>query len=211
MALISVFSRRTTGARGFQIRNRFLTLVVLLMLAGCAPEIGLTLVVPDVPDSVALSDRTNTSNRLRVHVGQFRDNRADTSLVVIDGRRVEPDGSVSLVVQEGFVRYLTDSGVSVAVLGAPSIEGSVTEWRAEVDPSFPSSKASAVAKLSIIVRDSRSHAIYRATFTGESSIEHPLLGEKQVRRLLGQALGSAIEAVVQDEEIMRQLSLGNIN
>lgn len=211
MALMSVFTRRTTWPLRLLIYDRFLALAALLMFAGCAPEIGLTLVVPDVPDSVAINERTNTVNRLRVHVGQFQDNRADTALVVIDGRRVEPDGSVSLVVQEGFVRYLTDAGISVAVLGAPSIEGSITEWRAEVDPSFPSSKASAVAKLSIIVRDSRSHAIYRATFTGESSVEHPLLGEKQVRRLLGQALGSAIEAVVQDEEIIRQLSLGNIN
>lgn len=188
----------------------FFFVFLLAVVLGCAPEIGVRLVVPDVPDAVSLEDSARTGNRLRVHVGAFKDNRIDTTLVTIDGRKVESDGSVGSSVQEGFVRYLSRAGASAAVLGAPSIEGEITEWHAEVDPSFPTSKASSVAKLAILIRDSRGHSVYRATFTGESSVEHPMLGEKEVSRLLGQAMGSAIEAVVRDEEIMRQLVRGNI-
>ncbi len=184
--------------------------LVLAVLLGCAPEIGVRLLVPDVPDAVSLEDGAQTANRLRVHVGAFKDDRIDTTLVTIDGRKVDSDGSVGSSVQEGFVRYLSRAGASAAVLGAPSIEGSVIQWHAEVDPSFPTSKASSVAKLAILIRDSRGHSIYRANFTGESSVEHPMLGEKEVSRLLAQSMGSAIEAVVRDEEIMRQLTRGNI-
>jgi hypothetical protein len=194
----------------FKTLYMFSLALLLVGVLGCAPEIGVRLVVPDVPDAVSLEDSTMTANRLRVHVGAFKDNRIDTTLVTIDGRKVESDGSVGSSVQEGFVRYLSRAGASAAVLGAPSIEGAITQWHAEVDPSFPTSRASSVAKLAILIRDSRGHSIYRATFTGESSVENPMLGEKEVSRLLGQAMGSAIEAVVRDEEIMRQLIRGNI-
>lgn len=190
----------------------FLTALVLLgFFSGCAPKIGLTLPVPSVPDVPSLQDSADTINRLRVHVGHFQDERLDSTMVTIDGRDVGSEGAVDSVVQEGFMRYFTDSGASVAVLDSPSIEGSVKEWSANVDPSFPTSTASAVAKLAVVVRDSRAHPIYRGTFTGEASIKHPMLGEEEVRRLLGQAMGSAIEAAVRDEEMIRQLRIGNLN
>lgn len=199
-------------SRFFFIRiSSFFSVIVLFVLTGCAPKIGLTLSVPNVPDAAALQDRTESVNRLRVHVGHFQDERIDTTIVTIDERDVGSEGAVDSVVQEGFVRYFTDAGASVAVLDAPSIEGSVKEWSATVDPSFPTSTASAVAKLTLVVRDSRAHPIYRGTFTGEASVKHPMLGEDEVRRLLGQAMGSAIEAAVRDEEVIRQLRLGNLN
>lgn len=194
-----------------RLKSSLLLFISVGILSGCAPEIGLSIPVPSVPDSVSLQDRADSVNRLRVHVGHFQDDRLNSTMVTIDGRDVSSEGAVNSVVQEGFVRYFTEAGVSVAVLDAPSIEGSVTEWSAKVDPSFPTSAGSAVAKLTVVVRDTRAHPIYRGTYTGESSIEHPMLGEKQVRRLLGQAMGSAIEAAVQDEEMVRQLQLGDLN
>jgi hypothetical protein len=37
-----------------------------------------------------------------------------------------------------------------------------------------------------------------------------MLGEEEIQRLLGQAMGSAIEAAVRDEEFIAQLSKGRI-
>jgi hypothetical protein len=139
------------------------------------------------------------------------DSRHTQTIAIIDGRKVESEGELGRLVAEGFERYLRRAGARIAVLNAPTIEGQVVDWNARVEPGFPTSEAQAVARLKVTIRDTRAHPIYYATFTGESSVTHPMLGSEEVQRLLAQAMGSAIEAAVRDEDFVLQLSKGRIN
>jgi hypothetical protein len=194
----------------FKIASR-LSFVFVLSLIGCAPEIGKTLAAPAVPDSdlVAVSDGTTDS--VRVRVGDFTDARPGQTIVVIDDRKVNSEGDLAANVEDAFARYLRQAGARIAVLNAPTIEGQVVDWSANVEPGFPTSQARAIARIKVTVRDSRSHPIYYATFSGEATAQRPILGEDEIQRLLGQAMGSAIEAAVRDEEFIAQLSKGRIN
>jgi len=183
---------------------------LISMLTACAPEIGVHMSVPNVPEPLSAVEPSAATAPIRVKVGRFADGRADTTIVAIDGREVESEGDLSAIVEEGFTRYLRQAGARIAILDAPTIEGTITEWRAKVEPSFPSSEAKASARLSVVVRDSRAHAIYNATFSGEATASHPLLDEDGVQKLLAQAMGSALEAAVKDEKFLAQISNGHI-
>lgn len=194
--------------------NKRMCLVVLgfcCFMTGCAPEVGLTLIAPEVPEPESMLQAESSAEPVRVKIGSFSDARPAQTIAIIDGRKVDSEGELGKVVAEGFERYLRRAGARIAVLNAPTIEGQVVDWNARVEPGFPTSEAQAVARLKVIIRDTRAHPIYYATFTGESSVSHPMLGSEEVQRLLAQAMGSAIEAAVRDEDFVLQLSKGRIN
>jgi len=187
----------------------FLPLVVFF--SGCAPEIGVRMRPPSLPEPTSLADAAEVTNPVRVRVGNFVDARSSQSLVAIDGRKVMTEGSPAQVVEEGFTRYLKQAGARIAVLNAPSIEGEIVDWTAVVDSAFPTSEVRSSARLKVVVRDSKAHPIYRATFTGESTANHPMMDQEVVQQALGQSMGSAIEAAVRDPEFVAQLSKGRID
>jgi len=194
--------------------NKRMCLLVLgfcCLLTGCAPEIGLTLTAPEISEPENLVEAASSAEPVRVRIGAFVDARPTQTIAIIDGRKVDSEGELGRVVGEGFERYLRSVGARIAVLNAPTIEGQVVDWSARVEPGFPTSEAQAVARLKVTVRDTRAHPIYYATFSGESSVTHPMLGAEEVQRLLAQAMGSAIEAAVRDEDFVSQLSKGRIN
>lgn len=182
-----------------------------LVASGCAPELGKTLLVPAIQESEFVAAEAGDSGSVRVKVGNFEDARPSQTLVLIDGRRVSSEGSISGAVQDAFTRYLRQAGARIAILNAPTIDGQVVDWSANIAPGFPTSVGRATARIKVTVRDSRSHPIYYATFSGESSAEHPILGEEDIQRLLSQAMGSAIEAAVRDEDFITHLSKGRIS
>lgn len=182
----------------------------IAILAACAPEIGVSLTAPMLPEPLLVSDSSDSERAVRVRVGRFIDARPSKTLVIIDGRNVDSEGALTRSVEDGFERYLRRAGAQIAVLNAPLVEGQVVDWSARVEPGFPMSNARAVARLKVVVRDSRAHPIYHATFSGESTASHPMMGPEQVQELLAQAMGSAIEAAVRDEDFIAQLSRGRI-
>lgn len=189
---------------------RIIFLCSLVALNACAPEIGVRLPVPNVSEPESTVDGAIGSRPIKVKVGTFTDSRPSSTLVVIDGRNVESEGSLGAAVHDGFSEYLRQAGARIAILNAPTIDGEVTEWRARVAPGFPSSEASASARLKVTVRDSRSHPIYHATFSGEATASHPMMDAEKVQKLLAQAMGSALEAAVRDEEFVEQLEKGRV-
>ncbi len=192
-----------------QRMNRYIV-IFFLTFVGCAPELGRTLIVPPVPEAELVAGADSAADPVRVRVGNFIDSRPAQTIVVIDGRKVDSEGALTRTVEEGFERYLRQVGARIAVLNAPTIEGQVVDWSANVEPGFPTSEARAVARIKVTVRDTKSHPIYHATFSGESTAKHPMLGPDQIQRLLGQAMGSAIEAAVRDEDFVAQLSKGRV-
>lgn len=191
--------------------TRYVFLCVLMLCGACAPEIGVRLKVPSLPEPTAVADATTSTDPVKVRIGQFVDSRSSQTLVTVDGRKVLTDGSPVGVVTDGFARYLRQAGLRIAILNAPTIDGEIVEWNALVQPSFPNSEARASARVKVTVRDSRAHPIYHATFSGESTVTHPMVDEDVIQKLLGQAMASAIETAVKDPEFVAQLSKGRID
>lgn len=191
------------------VRN-VISLLCVVTVSACAPEIGLRLSVPNVPEPQSAIDGSAAAEPIKVKIGSFTDGRPTDTIVLIDGRQVGSEGELSTIVQEGFTRYFRQAGARIAILNAPTIEGTITEWNAKVEPSFPSSSAKASARVKVTVRDSRAHPIYFATFSGEATASDPLLDEESVQKLLAQAMGSAIEAAVKDETFRTQLMRGRV-
>jgi len=199
------------------MKSRPLSLISPLVFAaltfvalGCAPSIGLNFPVTTLPEPELSATRTERGEPVRVRVGRFVDARATQTIVVIDGRKVDSQGAVAPIVEEGFERYLRHVGARLAVLQAPIIEGQIVDWSARVEPGFPTSEARAVARLKVTVSDSNGQGIYHATFSGEANQSHPILGIEEIQQVLGQAMGSAIEAAVVDQEFIAQLSKGRL-
>lgn len=182
-----------------------------LFCSACAPEIGLTVPVPSLPEPrLAEATASPVRSEVKVRISPFKDSRPNQTFVVVDGREVGTKGSTVSAVEEGFARYLRDVGARVAVLNAPSIDGEILDWAAQVQPAFPATEVKASARLKVTVRDSRSHPLYNATFTGEASTAHPVVDSETVEKVLAQAMGSAIEAAVRDDTFMGQLAKGRI-
>jgi len=182
-------------------------LSLVLVATACSPQLGLRLSVPDVPEPQRSIPVVSAGESVRVRVGNFIDSRQSDAVAVIDGRNVSSDGSLGAVVQEGFERYFKEAGANVVLFNAPSIEGEISEWRVTVKPSFPTSEATAVARIKVEIRAAGSTVLYRAGYTGEASSKHPFLSEQGVRELLAKAMGSAIEEAVHDEGLVNALAL----
>jgi hypothetical protein len=166
--------------------------------------------VPNLPEPQTAVEATSATSPVKVKVGTFTDARPSQTIATIDGRSVRSEGPLGVVVEEGFTRYLRQAGVRIAILNSPMIDGEIVEWQARVKPSFPTSDAKATAKLRVIVRDSKSHPLYKATFSGEATASHPLLDEESIQKLLAQAMGSAIETAVKSDEFLAQISRGRV-
>jgi hypothetical protein len=143
-------------------------------------------------------------------VAAFNDARASTAFAVVDGRQVASEGNLGAVVQEGLERYLRDAGVRVVLTGGALVEGEIVEWRANIKPSFPTSDVTAVARIKVTVRDPRTNALgYRGTFSGEASVSDPILTEREVQKLLTEAMRSALQALLKEESFMAQIAAGS--
>jgi hypothetical protein len=190
--------------------KRVVCAVGLSVLAACAPSLGSYLVVPTIPDPARSEGEEPVGEALKVRVGSFIDARPSQTMAVIDGRSVRSDGSPGVSVQDGFQRYLREAGGNVVLFAAPTLEGEITEWKVKVTPDFPASKARATAKLTILLKSVNGQVLYRANFTGESTASHPWMDEDAIRRLLGEAMGSAIEAAVSQGELVGQISRAQV-
>ena len=182
---------------------------MLAVTTGCAPQLGVRLPVPSISDPVESEPVESRGEPIRVRVGNFIDARKDDTLAVIDGRELAPDGSVSGAVQEGLEHYLRKAGANVVLFNAPSVEGEIAAWRVMIAPSFPTTEATAVAKIKIEVRGEGARVLYRATYSGEATSKHPFPSEESVRKLLGDAMGSALEEVINDATFVGYLSQVN--
>ena len=173
---------------------------------GCAPQLGVRLQVPVITEPTRSEAVEPNGEPLRVRVGSFIDARSDDSLALIDGRSLPPDGSVAGAVQEGLENYLRKAGASVVLFNAPSVEGEILSWRVKIAPDFPATEATAVAKLKVEVRGSGARVLYRAFYSGEATSKHPFPSEDDMRKLLGDAMGSALEEVINDVNFVGALS-----
>lgn len=178
---------------------RLLPFIVLLFCcAGCAAGFDNTVPVADLINIVDPTlGRVPFGDRW-VRVDAFSDAREKEALISINGRAVMPDDTVALHVTHAFEDYLRLNDYRLAQMRGPLLRGEVLEWFADVQTGFPTSKESAKAAIRILVIDDRGSTIYSAVYNGASSLQHPFLTESKVKRVLGEAMQTAIEGVLKD-------------
>lgn len=179
--------------------NAVTTFVILAAVVGCAPDLGMQLSVPALPEPEQVERDEAGGPVLKLRVGNFIDARRSKTVAVIDGREVPSEGQLGALVQEGLGSYYRKAGVRVVLLNAPLIEGEILEWRATVTPGFPTSAASAKARLSVIVKGTDSTLLYKGSFSGDSSMAHPMLRASHVQGLLAQAILNAFFGVIRSK------------
>ena len=181
-------------------------IILSLFLCACAPGLGSQISPPAIPElENARKIDENFSDLPKIRIGEFVDSRSDTALAVISGREVLADSSLGPVVQEGFERMFRDAGGQVALFRAPMLTGEIQAWQVKVSSAFPTSQATATAKIRINLQDQDNRSLYRGTYTGESTIQHPFLSESKIRDMLGQAMAQAIQQAIVDEDLLIQL------
>lgn len=186
---------------------QFALAILLPLLGGCAPQLGLRLTPPDVvlEDEKGGKELKGVASGAKVKIGSFLDGRSSDTLATVDGREVLTDGEVGPAVQTGFERQLRAAGARVSLLKSATVEGEVVDWRARVSPDFPASSVVANAKVKVTVRSASNDVLYRATYTGEANKKHPFLGESDIQAVLGTAMASAIEAAIKDQTFLKHL------
>ena len=183
---------------------RTLSVLLLLFAVGCAPGLGASLRVPAITEE-EVTPFSHSTGEIRVNVGKFQDMRQPHFIGDVNGRLLEADGDVGLTVQTGFERLFSAAGARLALFNSPSIVGDVNKWYVKVNTGFPTSKAMAEADITVSVFDRDSRRVYTATYTGQTSYEHPVLSQSRIQKALVAAIGYAMRQALADERLLENL------
>lgn len=187
------------------MRNFVFSAFIAIAITGCAPGLGSTLDLPELPEASPSDVDTLSGDELKVRVGKFIDSRPTDALAEINGRAVQTQGQVGPVVQDGFTRYYTSAGAKIVQFGAPTVLGEVLEWRTIVTPQFPSSNVVAKAKFALELRSSDERVLYRANYSGEASASNPMMSESDIQGILAEAMASAVREAVNDSSLLTRI------
>jgi hypothetical protein len=182
----------------------FCVSLLALLVSGCAPGLGASLRVPPLPEE-GVQPLVLTSGEIRVNIGKFNDMRQPQFIGDINGRLLETDGDVGYITQTGCERIFALAGAKLALFNVPSLSGDVNRWYVKVTTGFPTSKAVAEASVTMSVYDRESHKVYTATYTGQTSTEHPFLSESKIKQALGSAMNYAIRQALSDQRLLENL------
>ncbi|NDC36614.1 MAG: hypothetical protein EBZ48_01025 [Proteobacteria bacterium] len=193
------------------MRGRLIRLVSILLplccLSGCAPGLGHKLPVSRFPAPEEVVSRP--SGKGRVLVRSFSDGRADHAVAIIDGRSVEPGSDVSAAVRAAMESYLKAAGFGVGGSDSPVLVGTVQRWSVVVKPDFPTSTAEAVAGIGVELYSSSQEVLFRGTYRGEYSAEHPLMNQDRIAEALGQAMAAAMQQAINDSRFTAAIESAN--
>lgn len=177
-------------------------ILCVLFVSGCAPGLGTTLNVRDIP--VSESAGSNLIG-LRVKAGPFEDMRQSFAIAKVEGRDVRPEGDIGLSVQQALERQLKAQGARLSIFNAPLIKGTIKEWYIKVVPEFPSSRAYAKAGITVDLLDAGGKKLMTGTYRGIMEAENPILSEEKISGILGSAMQQAILHMLNDQKFVRRL------
>jgi len=190
---------------GYAVPSRYAVLVTLgvALISGCAPGLEKELPISrfPAPESV-ISQKVG---RGRVLVRSFMDERSDHAVAVVDGRSVAPASDVPAAVRAATESYLKQAGFGIGGSDSPALAGSVQRWMVTVKPGFPTTVADSAATLGIEVFAPSGAPLFRGTYRGEYSAEHPLMDEAKIADALAQAMSAAIQQALDDPRCIRAL------
>ena len=189
--------------------NIFLSLRLLTLLNACAPNLDNNLRPIAVANKV---EEEGTKGRLsdfnigyaNVNLGQINDRRQSEALALIDSREVSPSNDLIENFTEALKKRMQEAGM-VERSGAPMLNVNITEWLANVTPSFPNTTVNAKAAFEVELRKGL-NVIYRGSYSGESERKSPFLTKHEVEKQLGIAMSVAISQFEGDRVLRGSLS-----
>lgn len=176
--------------------------VTLSFLFSCAPGLNKTLRVSSIP--VAEHSAKNLDG-VRLNIGTFTDARTSAGIARVNGREVRAEGDVGSNVQQAFERQVKLQGAKLTIFNAPTLRGTVKDWKIFIKPDFPSSKADAKASLEVELVAADGKPKFRGTYSGNMSVENPVMREDKVEEILGEAMLNAMIHVLNDRRFVSKL------
>lgn len=193
-----------------QIKNTIfiygLCLLAGLFITSCAPSLGSTMNVGDVSKIDFEPVNLFEQDQVKLTVLQFADNRSIEAIAQIDGRLVKPEGDIAFAAQKIFESMARKSGIKLSLFNAPSIRGTIVEWRVKVIPSFPASSLEAMASITIELLDRESNVVHKSTYSGNFEEKNPFLSDSKIQASLGKAMSYAIGEVFKDNLFVSRLN-----
>lgn len=183
-----------------------ISLTAIFSFAACSPGLGTSIRVTGLPELSSKVSPNPQYQGVKVNLYEFVDKRSRGSIGDINGRPLAPAGSVPASVQQAFEKALRGSGADVVLFDAPSISGEIRSWKVSVEPSFPSSSAEAEASLYIEVYSPDRTLIYRANYSGNTSVSHPMMSEERIEDALAAAMNHAIQEALSDDLLVQKIS-----
>jgi len=174
-------------------------------LLACSPGLGKNLRVDNIVQAGEPDLAAAPSGGRQVRVLRFEDRRGYSEVGEIEGRMLQPAGSVALNVQLAAEQMLRARGIEPSQFTGTQLGGKVLDWRISVHPAFPSSRVRAAAKVRIEIRDDRWNLVYGGVYSGAGESEHPLMDQYRVEQALGQAMHSALAAAFEDPRLLEHL------
>ncbi len=138
----------------------------------------------------------------RVSLGEIRDDRSDPVLLEFEGKEIESQGDVQIVVRYVLQKALRLRGISLEKEAPLILETSITSWNAEIVEDKVLTEAVVVGDL--IAPGGVS--IYSGVYEGFDEVVSPELLERDVQRALGKAMHQALTNLILDESLLEYLA-----
>lgn len=178
----------------------------VVAVQGCAPGLGRTLRINDIPENPDSAVGTDLHGLVVVRIDTFRDARGEPAIGTIQGRALYPQGDIGEIVRAEFADELTQKGATVTGQGGVLVQGRVLQWHVDVRPGFPASSAEAYAAIEIEVFNEYNELVYRGQYTGDTALRHPFMSQQRVERTLGSAMGYAVAEALRDQGLTDALN-----
>ena len=178
-------------------------LSVTIVCSGCAPGLGSQLSVDRIPDKESAAPGADYLFKVRVE--KLRDIRSNSAVGEIGLRELQPLGDPGLSVRSALEQRLRSQGAWISLFEGPSLGGEIQRWKVQVVPSFPASRAEAVAQLGLELYDISGRLIYRGNYSGTFTAEHPVFSAADIEEVLGSAMGEALDQALDDDRLMEKV------
>lgn len=175
--------------------------ILLFFLGGCSPTIKpvIDLSKMEVPGP---SFKGPEFSGALIFVDNFRDARLSQVLVQGGSKTSTTESDLTKLATKSLSDALVSLGFVLTESSPVIISGSLEEWKAEVESGLPS-KVITKARIGLEAFDPANKLIYKGSYEGYSSIEHPSLGEEDIVDSLANAMGEAIEQVTKDQRLLQ--------
>jgi uncharacterized lipoprotein YajG len=179
-----------------------LTIVAsVAVLGGCSPGLGTSLAVGRIPLPATLGGGGGSAVRIQSVI----DGRPARTIGVVGDRAIRAEGDVPGKVQVALGEFLKANGFRLSAGESAVLRGTVLDWNVVVVPGFPASvvEGTAMVELEAFGPDSSSRYVRR--YTGSATTKHPFMTSAHVQDTLGEAMGYALQAAMEDERLLSHL------
>jgi len=170
-------------------------------LVGCSPGLGTSLPVGRIPLPAALGGGGGSA----VRIPNIVDGRPARTIGVVGDRAIRAEGDVPGKVQAALGEFLKANGFRVSAGESAVLRGTVLDWNVVVTPGFPASVVEGTATVELEAFGPDNKVRYVRRYSGNATTKHPFMTSTHVQDTLGEAMGYALQAAMEDERLLSHL------